>query len=108
MRRGALNQKYDIRRERRKLTRSLGYWYMMMFVVAPTFLLGLLDQGGAPLLLCLSLGIFLLIFWVPYLTNCGRCRTPFFFDPDSEPFRHPVTILRRPARACLKCHLDRG
>lgn len=104
----ALDKNYDIGRERSKLTRSWVCWYVMMIFPLPLGMLFLFDGPNAVLWMGLFAGINLLVGWIPFVTNCGRCGVPFFYDLNAtNRIGARMTMRRRPAKTCLGCGLDR-
>ncbi|PXA91495.1 hypothetical protein DMC47_25660 [Nostoc sp. 3335mG] len=108
MKNGFINENYDIRRERSKLTRSWVFWYLAVLIALPSFALLVVDRSNFEFWVILAVTVSASAACVAELTTCGRCGTPFFYDPNATNLMGArITMFRRPAKACLGCGLDR-
>lgn len=100
---------FDPARERRKLMRSRFYWFVLILVIAPAFALFALDGSRAMLWGLVFGGAQGLTGWIPFVTNCGRCGTPFTFSEavPKNGLTPRLAFWRRPPDRCPACGLDR-
>ena len=102
---------YNIRRERRKLWRARLYWYAFVFVLIPSFALFAIDRSSYHMIWFWTFGgVNLLVGWIPFLTNCGRCGTPFAFQESAggDGFTPRLRPWKWPPSKCEACGLDRS